>query len=106
MPCGSSRCSSALYVRARRAHTVRQISARPTSRREVDPDAEAWLLANWVTEPLARRELLAAIARETARILLGSWLGVVRAVLEFNNREPSATVESSHQRISSPLSFA
>ncbi|HKP64762.1 MAG TPA: hypothetical protein VJV78_48830 [Polyangiales bacterium] len=72
----------------------------------MDPDAEAWLLANWVTEPLARRELLAAIARETARILLGSWLGVVRAVLEFNNREPSATVESSHQRISSPLSFA
>ena len=55
--------------------------------RDIDPDAEAWLLANWVSEPLASRELLAQIAAETASMPLGAWLGVARAVLEMDNRE-------------------
>ena len=55
--------------------------------RDLDPDAEAWLLANWVQEPLADRELLASIAAETASVRLGAWIGVARAVLGMDNRE-------------------
>lgn len=55
--------------------------------RDIDPDAEAWLLANWVTEPLAERSLLAQIAAETASVPIGTWLGVARAVLWMDNRE-------------------
>jgi pimeloyl-ACP methyl ester carboxylesterase len=52
-----------------------------------DPEAESWMLANWVTEPTADPQLLAEIARETARIRLGTWLGAGRAVLAFDTRE-------------------
>lgn len=55
--------------------------------RDLDPDAEAWLVANWVTEPLASSQLLARIAGETASVRFGAWLGVARAVLEMDNRE-------------------
>ena len=54
---------------------------------DVDPNAEQWMADNWVTEPLADPALLAAIAPETARVKLGTWIGATRAVLGFDNRE-------------------
>jgi pimeloyl-ACP methyl ester carboxylesterase len=45
------------------------------------------MLANWVVDPTADPEYLAAIARETARTPLGTWLGAARAFLAFDNRE-------------------
>lgn len=54
---------------------------------DADPEAEKWMLENWVTDPTADTEYLAAIARETARIPLGTWLGAARALLSFDNRE-------------------
>jgi pimeloyl-ACP methyl ester carboxylesterase len=55
---------------------------------DADPEAEKWMLQNWVTDPTADPEYLAAIARETARVPLGAWLGAARAFLSFDNREP------------------
>jgi pimeloyl-ACP methyl ester carboxylesterase len=55
--------------------------------RDADPEAEKWMLENWVTDPTADPEYLAAIARETARVPLGTWLGAARAFLSFDNRE-------------------
>jgi pimeloyl-ACP methyl ester carboxylesterase len=55
--------------------------------RDLDPDAEAWLLANWVSEPLADPGLLAQIAADAARMPIGAWLGVARAVLAMDNRQ-------------------
>jgi len=49
--------------------------------REIGAEALAWLAESWVTEPLAEAPLLAAIAEETARVPLGTWLGTIRAVL-------------------------
>ena len=54
---------------------------------DADPEAETWMLENWVSDPTADPEYLAAIARETARIPLGTWLGAARALLSFDNRE-------------------
>jgi pimeloyl-ACP methyl ester carboxylesterase len=54
---------------------------------DADPGAEKWMLDNWVTDPTADPEYLAAIARETARVPLGTWLGAARAFLSFDNRE-------------------
>ena len=54
---------------------------------DADPEAEEWMLENWVYDPTADPEYLAAIARETARTPLGTWLGAARALLSFDNRE-------------------
>jgi pimeloyl-ACP methyl ester carboxylesterase len=54
---------------------------------DADPGAEKWMIENWVTDPTADPEYLAAIARETARVPLGTWLGAARAFLSFDNRE-------------------
>ena len=54
---------------------------------DADPEAEKWMLENWVYDPTADPEYLAAIARETARVPLGTWLGAARALLSFDNRE-------------------
>ena len=53
----------------------------------VDSGMEAWMLANWVTEPVADSAFLAAIAPETARTRLGTWIGVARAVLAVDHTE-------------------
>jgi pimeloyl-ACP methyl ester carboxylesterase len=55
--------------------------------RDLDPNAEAWLLANWLAEPLADPGLLAQIASDAASLPIGTWLGVARMVLEIDNRE-------------------
>ncbi|HET6361289.1 MAG TPA: alpha/beta hydrolase [Gemmatimonadota bacterium] len=52
---------------------------------EIDPGAEEWLLANWVTEIAGDPDYLAEMASRTARLPLGAWLGVARAALEFDN---------------------
>jgi pimeloyl-ACP methyl ester carboxylesterase len=52
-----------------------------------DSGAEAWMRANWVTEPLADSAFLAAIAPETARTRLGTWIGVARALLAVDHTE-------------------
>jgi hypothetical protein len=57
---------------------------------DADPDAEKWMLENWVYDPTADPEYLAAIARETSRTPLGTWLGAARALLSFDNRMPLA----------------
>ncbi len=54
---------------------------------DADPEAEKWMLENWVSEKTADPEYLAAIARETARTPIGTWLGAARAFLAFDNRE-------------------
>jgi pimeloyl-ACP methyl ester carboxylesterase len=54
---------------------------------DADPEAEKWMLENWVTDPTADPKYLAAIALETARTPLGTWLGAARALLSFDNRE-------------------
>lgn len=55
--------------------------------RDADPDAEAWLLTNWLSEPLAPPDLLARIVQETASTRLGTWIGVARAVGAIDNCE-------------------
>lgn len=52
---------------------------------DADPGVETWLLANWVTEVAGDPAYLAELAARTARVPLGTWLGVARAVLEFDN---------------------
>jgi pimeloyl-ACP methyl ester carboxylesterase len=52
---------------------------------DADPHAEAWLVANWVTEIAADPAYLAEMAGRTARVPMGTWLGVARAVLGFDN---------------------
>ena len=54
---------------------------------DFDPGTEAWLAANWVTEPAADPAFLAQVLPETSRIKLGTWLGVARALLATDNRE-------------------
>lgn len=50
-----------------------------------DSGAEAWLVANWVAEVAAPPAYLDEMAAMTARTPIGTWLGVARAVLEFDN---------------------
>lgn len=56
--------------------------------------AEAWLGANWVSEPGADPELLAAILAETARVPLGTWIGVPRGLRGSDNRERLAELRA------------
>jgi len=61
---------------------------------DVGPEAHAWMVENWVTEPLAEPALLGAIALETARVPLGTWLGALRVQLatDHGRRLESLTV--------------
>lgn len=52
---------------------------------EIDPAIEEWLLENWVTEIAAEPAYLAELAARTARVPVGTWLGVARAALVFDN---------------------
>lgn len=54
---------------------------------DVDSAAEKWLLENWVTEISADPTYLARMVARTARVPLGTWLGVARAVGQFDNVE-------------------
>jgi pimeloyl-ACP methyl ester carboxylesterase len=59
----------------------------PVTPLAADSGAEAWMLPDWVTEPLADSAFLAAIAPETARTRLGTWIGVARALLAVDHTE-------------------
>lgn len=63
------------------------VDAYPLTPLDVDSAAEEWLLANWVTEIAADPAYLAQLATRTARVPIGAWLGVGRAVLQFDNVE-------------------
>lgn len=54
---------------------------------DADPGAERWLLERWVVEPLADPALLTSIAADAARIPLGTWIGVVRALEPLDQHE-------------------
>ncbi len=54
---------------------------------DADPNAESWMLQNWVFDPSADPEFLRTVASETARTPIGTWLGAARALLAFDDRE-------------------
>jgi pimeloyl-ACP methyl ester carboxylesterase len=56
------------------------------------PDAETWMATNWVADPTADPEFIAAIVPETSRVPLGTWIGGVRAMLEFDSRARLQTI--------------
>jgi len=53
--------------------------------KDADPDAEAWMAANWVVDPVADPAFIAEIVPETASIPLGTWIGAARALLATDN---------------------
>jgi pimeloyl-ACP methyl ester carboxylesterase len=52
---------------------------------DADPNAEEWMATNWVVDPVANQDFLAAIVPETARVRIGTWLGAAEAMLETDN---------------------
>lgn len=56
---------------------------------ELGAEARAWIREQWVTEPPADPALLAAIAAETERVPLGTWLGTIRALLDLDPEHAS-----------------
>lgn len=54
---------------------------------EADPSVLEWNRKNWVVDPVADPELLRAIVPETARTPLGTWIGTLRSLAAFDNRE-------------------
>ena len=54
---------------------------------EADPAAHEWLKQNWVTEPLADPEFLAAVLPETNKTSLGTWIGALRNIKGFDTVE-------------------
>lgn len=51
----------------------------------IDSTAPAWMAAEWVVEPLAEPDLIAAIQAETEQIPLGTWIGIARALTTWDN---------------------
>lgn len=71
---------------------IRQVHAYPQAVYELtpldaDPEAERWLIDNWVVEVTADPAFLALVLPETARTPIGTWIGVVRAMDAFDNSE-------------------
>jgi pimeloyl-ACP methyl ester carboxylesterase len=54
---------------------------------EADPSVLEWNRKNWVVDPVADPELLRAVNPETARTPLGTWIGTLRSMAAFDNRE-------------------
>jgi non-heme chloroperoxidase len=52
---------------------------------DADASAETWLAMNWVLDPTANPDFIEAIVPETARVRLGTWLGVVDMLLANDN---------------------
>lgn len=55
--------------------------------RDVDPKVDAWMLQNWVVDPAASPELIAGVLPETSTTRLGTWIGGVRSIVQFDHRE-------------------
>ena len=54
---------------------------------EVDPGILEWNRKYWVVDPVADPELLRAVNPETARAPLGTWIGTLRSLAAFDNRD-------------------
>jgi pimeloyl-ACP methyl ester carboxylesterase len=52
---------------------------------DADPDAVAWMKANWDVDPVAPPSLVDAISPETAHVRLGTWIGETKALLATDN---------------------
>ncbi len=52
---------------------------------DADPDAVAWMKANWDVDPVAPVSLVDAISPETADVRLGTWIGETKALLATDN---------------------
>jgi pimeloyl-ACP methyl ester carboxylesterase len=59
---------------------------------DADTGAVRWMLANFVVEPLADSTLLGVLVRETVRVPMGTWLGVPRALVRYDNAERLASL--------------
>ncbi|HEX6813583.1 MAG TPA: alpha/beta hydrolase [Planctomycetota bacterium] len=64
------------------------------SPRDLDPQIETWLAANWVAEPGADPAHVAAIVPETASVPLGTWIGALRMQLAHDGRERLAALRA------------
>lgn len=53
---------------------------------EADPGAVAWMESEWVTEPAADPAFVRAVLPETLAIPMGTWIGAVRAMTDFDVR--------------------
>jgi pimeloyl-ACP methyl ester carboxylesterase len=51
---------------------------------DVDRKAVKWMQANWDVDPVAPVAFTAAIARETARVPLQTWIGATKGLLAYN----------------------
>jgi pimeloyl-ACP methyl ester carboxylesterase len=56
--------------------------------RDADAKVDDWMLQNWVVDPVASPELIDSILPETSTTRLGTWIGGVRSIARFDNREP------------------
>ena len=52
---------------------------------DADPNAVEWMKQSWDADPVAPQSLVSAIAAETARVPLGTWLGETKALLATDN---------------------
>lgn len=55
--------------------------------RDADPGADAWMAQNWVADPVASPDFLAAIVPDTATTRLGTWIGAARNLASLDHRE-------------------
>lgn len=60
---------------------------------DADPEAEAWMATNWVTEAAADPDFLRQIVPESARVRLGTWVGAVESLLEVDNTTALADLQ-------------
>jgi len=60
---------------------------------EADPTVLEWNRKYWVVDPVADPELLRAINPETARTPLGTWIGTLRSMAAFDNRQALTKLE-------------
>lgn len=54
---------------------------------DADPGVRAWIAQNWALEIAADPEFVRKVVPETAAVKLGTWIGVLRALARFDNRE-------------------
>ncbi|KQT09332.1 alpha/beta fold hydrolase [Ramlibacter sp. Leaf400] len=55
--------------------------------RDADAHVEPWIEQNWAVELLARPDFVRQVVPETAGTKLGTWIGVLRSMMTFDNRE-------------------
>jgi pimeloyl-ACP methyl ester carboxylesterase len=54
---------------------------------DADPDAVEWMVWNWDYDPVADPDLVQAIAEDTARVSLGTFIGATKALLAVDTRQ-------------------